>query len=146
MNQFSKCMNYSRLNGSILLLALSAISLSSCRSHSNELIGGQKDKHGCLIAAGYTWSQLRKDCIRVFTEGIRLNNVKDENATTSAFIVFDPNNKDENAELFLPNSKKGSILLKKVEDEWENKEFRLTKKENIFILYQNGTEIYASGK
>ena len=27
-------------------------------------IGGQRDKHGCLVAAGYTWCQPLKQCIR----------------------------------------------------------------------------------
>lgn len=28
------------------------------------LIGGQKDSHGCLIAAGYSWCAARQDCER----------------------------------------------------------------------------------
>ena len=29
-----------------------------------ELIGGQKEKHGCLISTGYSWNESLKTCIR----------------------------------------------------------------------------------
>src|SRR5699024_11716593 len=41
--------------------------------HENQekpaMIGSDKDQHGCKGSAGYTWSQLREDCIRIFEEG-----------------------------------------------------------------------------
>jgi len=37
----------------------------------NELkpIGGEKDEHGCLIAAGYSWCEVKQKCLRVWEEG-----------------------------------------------------------------------------
>jgi len=32
------------------------------------LIGGQKDAHGCLIAAGYSWCAPKQKCIRMWEE------------------------------------------------------------------------------
>jgi len=32
------------------------------------LIGGQKDAHGCLIAAGYSWCESKQKCLRVWEE------------------------------------------------------------------------------
>jgi hypothetical protein len=32
------------------------------------LIGGQRDKHGCLIPAGYSWCESKKKCLRVWEE------------------------------------------------------------------------------
>ncbi len=32
------------------------------------LIGGQKDEHGCLIAAGYSWCQAKQKCLRIWEE------------------------------------------------------------------------------
>ena len=47
---------------------------SACRSvQAPQLIGGNKDEHGCLTAAGYTWSELRRDCIRIFEDGVRVD-------------------------------------------------------------------------
>ncbi|MCX6718275.1 MAG: PsbP-related protein [Candidatus Staskawiczbacteria bacterium] len=33
-----------------------------------KLIGGDKDAHGCLIAAGYTWCEVKNKCLRTFEE------------------------------------------------------------------------------
>lgn len=30
------------------------------------VVGGDKDKHGCIASAGYTWSEAQKDCIRLW--------------------------------------------------------------------------------
>jgi hypothetical protein len=35
---------------------------------SPDLIGGQKDIHGCLIAAGYSWCELKEKCLRTWEE------------------------------------------------------------------------------
>ncbi len=32
------------------------------------LIGGNKDSHGCLIGAGYTWCQVKNKCLRIWEE------------------------------------------------------------------------------
>lgn len=36
------------------------------------LIGGQKDDHGCLIAAGYSWCEVKDKCLRVWEEDCEL--------------------------------------------------------------------------
>ena len=33
------------------------------------IIGGQKDEHGCLIAAGYSWNETEEKCIREWEQG-----------------------------------------------------------------------------
>ena len=33
-----------------------------------ELIGGDKDEHGCLIAAGYSWCEAKQKCLRLWEE------------------------------------------------------------------------------
>ena len=32
------------------------------------MIGGQKDEHGCLIGAGYTWCESKQKCLRIWEE------------------------------------------------------------------------------
>lgn len=41
------------------------------------VVGGDKDKHGCIASAGYTWSEAQKDCIRLWEKGVRMNAVDD---------------------------------------------------------------------
>ncbi|MGL4333183.1 MAG: hypothetical protein ACRCZQ_02360 [Bacteroidales bacterium] len=75
------------------------------------VIGGDKDKHGCLTSAGYTWSEVRKDCIRLFESGIRMNPVADSSEyVTSGFIIFA--NDSSAVELYLPSEKSSEILTK----------------------------------
>lgn len=33
-----------------------------------ELIGGQKDEHGCLPSAGYSWCEQKQKCLRTWEE------------------------------------------------------------------------------
>ena len=49
------------------------------------IVGGDRDKHGCIGSAGYQWSEVQQDCIRVFEKGIRMKAV---DGSQSAFIVF----------------------------------------------------------
>lgn len=39
-----------------------------CRNGQTELIGGQKDEHGCLAPAGYSWCEAKQKCLRVWEE------------------------------------------------------------------------------
>lgn len=36
---------------------------------TDELIGGDRDEYGCLIAAGYSWCEEKQKCLRVWEEG-----------------------------------------------------------------------------
>ena len=51
-------------------------------------VGDDKDEHGCIASAGYTWSEVQKDCIRLWEKGVRLASVDD--AENTLFIVFSP--------------------------------------------------------
>lgn len=43
----------------IWIIVSGLVCFSACRSvQAPQLIGGNKDEHGCLTAAGYTWSEL----------------------------------------------------------------------------------------
>ena len=35
----------------------------------NKPIGGEKDEHGCLIAAGYSWCGAKQKCLRIWEDG-----------------------------------------------------------------------------
>lgn len=141
------------MNKALLLACLSITFLACNNKKSNTIknqnnlentrtIGGQKDKHGCLKAAGETWSTLQKDCIRVFKIGQRLNPVSpsDTGTTYSAFIIF--NSDKSKIELFLPTKKDGSIILNLQEDKlYKNKTYTFNTKENA--LYLNDIKIFA---
>lgn len=124
----------------IIVFLSSMLILASCStSRQTSLTGVDRDKHGCLPSAGYTWSEVRKDCIKVFETGIRLNNVANPNATASAFAVLAPDSSV--AELFLPDSSEHP-RLQKYSGGWKNKSFELKRDDNKLLLYKKGKLVY----
>ena len=144
---------------SIVLLVLFA-SIVSCKwtnkeddktkdrdSSKDVVLGGDKDKNGCLASAGYTWSKLNKECVRVFS-GIQLlpypvqSNNEDE--TLCAYVLFDDSG--DNAEVFLPNQDDSLILKRSAKgkpwtaDHWQlvpYKGYQL-QKDNVIIYAGDG--------
>lgn len=38
------------------------------RGETNQLVGGDKDAHGCIGSAGYSWCEAKNKCLRVWEE------------------------------------------------------------------------------
>jgi hypothetical protein len=76
------------------------------------MAGNDADEHGCRGSAGYVWSTLKGECIRIFEAGVRLNHVGDdaEQYTTSAFAVFSAKH-DHQVELFLDSEPAQTLIL-----------------------------------
>ena len=70
-----------------------------------EMVGGDRDKHGCIGSAGYQWCEVQQDCIRIFEKGIRLKAIDGDQ---NAFIVFSPDS--SKVELFFSSGDKNEIL------------------------------------
>ena len=58
---------------SLLFLAVLLGACSGVEQLDSPLVGGERDAHGCITSAGYTYSQLRRQCLRPWEEGIRLS-------------------------------------------------------------------------
>jgi hypothetical protein len=87
------------------------IVLFGCKSTSENKVskvGHDRDKHGCIHSAGYTWSEINKTCLRPF----ELNNQL-FNADKTFIASVNVSNDGENAEVF---SKEGYFLMKKKND------------------------------
>lgn len=77
-----------------------------------------EESNGCAYSAGYKWSNIQEDCIRIFEKGFRLNPIgvtgeeveenEMEDNDVSCFVIFSTDKKK--AEIFLPNHKKGIVL------------------------------------
>lgn len=87
------------------------------------VVGADVDSHGCKASAGYTWSTLKKECIRIFENSTRLNHAEDgKTHSTVSYVIFDGNK----AELFLDTQKESIILERKSEgDSWVNGDWQL---------------------
>ncbi len=134
-----------------LFALLMFLSLSACKGQKPDgtpTVGGDSDKHGCIGSAGYQWSELRGECIRLFEVGIRLDpKAKDLNQTTSAFIVFKTMDEDAKVELFLPGEK--AVLLPKVGQgnagTWKNKKYVLKQWKGMYSLENSSKKLLYQG-
>jgi len=92
-----------------------------------ETLGGDSDEHGCKGSAGYQWSALRNECIRIFEAGVGLSPMSDKVDTTLAvFAVFSTDADRKKVELFMPTEK--PVIMDKTEgkNNWQNERFILS--------------------
>mgnify|MGYP000985828540 CR=1 FL=1 len=109
-------------------------------------LGTDKDENGCVTSAGYKWSVLRKECIRVFDQGYRLNAIaelKEDGTSFSAFVVFSEDKKE--AELFLPNSNESVMLEMESEGIYKKGEWYLDVIKD-YTLQKSGVVQYAGAQ
>ena len=113
------------------------------------MVGNDSDEHGCKGSAGYTWSVVKNECIRVFESGIRLEaKAADVDKTTSAFIVFKSETADAQAELYLPTEKKSILLAKDKKDgagKWGNADYVLSQWKGMYTLENNKKKVLYQG-
>jgi hypothetical protein len=123
---------------SLIPFALFLLSTTSNAQDNPTIVGADRDEHNCIGSAGYQWSMLKKECIRIFEEGFRLDAVApDLNKTVSAFVVLKSETENAQVEMFIPGVK-NSILLKKVkkgnEVSWKNANYTLVLKGGMYTL------------
>ena len=51
------------------LMTIAQVAFGACQSSMKGLGGADRDDHGCIASAGYTWSYALHDCIRVWEQG-----------------------------------------------------------------------------
>jgi hypothetical protein len=117
--------------------------MAACQSGSNtdskepasteQLDGADRDEHGCIGSAGYTWSVIKNSCIRIWEEGTPF--VKYDAATgvmdssTVAFVIL--SNDKQKAEVFFGPTDKPVVM-----DALQVKEG-----ETMPVLFENTTEL-----
>lgn len=126
------------------MLASGFFSLSYAQT-SPPSVGGDRDIHGCIGSAGYTWSALKKECIRIF-DGIALEpQIEALKNGTVAYLIMKPNS-DAKVEVFVPGSAKG-ILMNKVKKPnsagtWKGGAFTLNYWKGMYMLERNKKVLY----
>ena len=99
------------------------------------MVGNDADEHGCKASAGYRWSVLRNECIRIFEVGVRLDPVaKDLEQSLSAFVVVKIDSSDQEIELFVPYDEQTIIVKKEATDKWKNDKYVLTKAKDTYSI------------
>lgn len=52
----------------LVVIVLIAIAVYAVCCHKPQIIGGEKDSHGCIIPAGYSWCEAKQKCLRMWEE------------------------------------------------------------------------------
>lgn len=133
---------------SIAFVGLSCQSASKStnqQADSTALVGATKDKQGCLTSAGYTWSQLKNDCIRPFEDGIELNILNTAASyQTAAYILVDSIKRE--AEIFVAEENQSILLKQDSTNTYTNGKFNLTKEDFCWTLSLNKIKLYQERK
>ena len=104
--------------------------------------GSDRDAHGCIASAGYSYSELKKECIRTFEQKIQLKEIASK-GNYNAAVVF--NNDQSKAEIFLKEEKRSVILKRAAKGIWKNGTYSLQLKHNIgFVLSKKKKVLYQS--
>ncbi len=130
--------SYLKAAGSLLLCI---VLLAACGGTNRSLaVGGRKDAHGCLAAAGYTWSAVRHDCIRIFEAGVQLLDSRNPDAVLAAYAVFSDDGAQ--AELFLPAAADHPVLTRRADGRWQQGRYVLCREAGRLVLTEGGERIY----
>ncbi len=79
---------------------------------SKNMVGNDKDEHGCKASAGFTWSDLKQECVRIFESGTAFKAFgKNTDNTLAAYVIISDDK--TKAEVYIPNMA-SSVLLEKV--------------------------------
>ena len=94
----------------ILYISL-VVFFTSCANNKNtssdQKAGNDRDAHNCISSAGYTWSELKNDCVRSWEVGIQFDPSANRSDKTSIASVLFLNGK---AEVFASELKKPVVL------------------------------------
>jgi hypothetical protein len=76
----------------LLSLIVAAFLLVACEkpplSTEAAQVGAPADAQGCMPSAGYTWSEMKRQCIRIWEEGVPFEPVDTTDPDQWAFVVF----------------------------------------------------------
>ena len=68
------------------LFAAFLLTITSVLFAQQPKAGADKDAHGCIASAGYTYSELKKECIRTFEQKIQLKEIATQGNYTAAVL------------------------------------------------------------
>lgn len=81
------------------------------------MTGNDKDAHGCIASAGYTWSEVKKECIRPWEVGVKMEDLKSAEQDTTvrfaAYLVFSKDSSKAEAFVF---DRKSYILRRETKE------------------------------
>ena len=104
--------------------------------------GGTTDEHGCIPSAGYQWSKVLKECIRIWETGIKLESVGlDEHPGYGVYIVCNADTSQMEVSLIGQTT-----LLTRNKEKWtaEESDLSVVVEDFYFLLYKGDVLKYRS--
>lgn len=139
----------------LALIFLLATAFAACnnkpaaeaKAPETPIVGNDADEHGCRASAGYQWSAIKNECIRLFESGIRLD-PKDASLdqTLSAFVVFASDADQAKAEVYLPGEKAPRLFQAQGgAGTWKHEQYTLTLQEGTYSLTGGNQKLLYDG-
>lgn len=132
-----------RLASITFFLLLIACSGEKKGKEKETVLGNDRDEHGCISSAGYTWSEVQQECIRLFENGTRMESADKK----ICFLVFSQDSLK--VELFFPDNNQTEILdrrnISNGKYVWNMEDDDTKNVRNIngqWVIEQRGQEIY----
>jgi len=72
-----------------LALIVTKVSLFN-QANESQLIGGDRDEHGCIGSAGYTWNESLQKCVRVFEEKLKTYCEENQRTAEVCTMIYAP--------------------------------------------------------
>ncbi len=131
----------------VLLGVLVVVYLPITPNEPAPKVGADRDAHGCIASAGYTYSVVRGGCVRVWEAGTALVPVVPMgDPVLNAYAVQGEN--DTQVEVFLPGVEQGVLLSRDANVDlpmWQGQGWTLTyDPDQGWKLSQYGQLVYAS--
>jgi hypothetical protein len=104
-----------------------------------KIIDADKDKNGCLATAGYVWSKVKKDCIRIYDVAIPLtpiDNMHTEDEMLSVYFIF--NEDQSQAEVYLPKNTESVLFTQSNAGSWRYLDWELIAQNAGYVLKDAG--------
>ena len=127
---------------------LGAVSLGlGCATEpaQQQLLGADRDSHGCIASAGYVWSGAAQACVRLWESGIALRACAPEASDVAAYVVLSADGTE--AEVFLPVKTAPLVLARSFTPEgpcWAQPDgkWRLLRLPEGWRLLERGKPVY----
>jgi len=107
---------------------------------SVSIVGADKDSFGCLVTAGYTWSVLKQECVRLFDLAFVLTPVQSPVTSDAVLVCYVLLSTDGlKAEVFFPGEEESVIFNRPIIGQpWKHENWNLIADEG-FKLYLDQT-------
>ena len=101
----------------------------------------------CNAAAGYTWSEVKQNCIRLFEDGVQLVSETDKSSSSAAYVVFAADSLK--AEVYVPGHDNHPVLDRRtlpaggyVWNQEDDDTYNVRRLDGKWVIEQRGKVLY----